>query len=595
MSDDRPLPHLARHLGALLGELAGQHAPLVAAAADAALTAFADGDVCTGLGSLDQHGDATTVRRQLLASAAVCTADAAATAPAPLVLDAADRLYLLRHFRDEQALLQFVSQRLAAAPRHPPAALRAGLADLGLLPEPPRADRQLAAIVAAVSGSFTVLTGGPGTGKTYTIARLLALLLHLEPSTRIALCAPTGKAASRLQEALHQAASTLPPLADARIQSATLHRLLGYLPLDDTFRSGPDRMLPFDVVVVDEASMAEPALLAWLCSALSPTARLVLVGDQDQLAAVGAGQVLGDLCAAARPHLGVGPQLAEQVAAATGARLPVQANAAPIADAVVALTQNHRFAAQPGIGAFAQALARRDQVAALAALQAGHADLQPVPRIEAGLESLAETFAAMRDAAEAGDAAQALHWQRQGRVLTAGRSGPHGAEGLNRRVERLLAARGHFVGGDSYPGRPILVTANDHQSQIYNGDLGVVVRHDGQTKVAFDGPGGPRLVPLLRVPTHETAWAMTVHKAQGSEFAQVLLVMPDQDSPLWQAALVYTGITRARQRAILCADPTLLAAGLQRWPTRRSGLAAGLAAGTTTAGGRAQPPSTGTS
>lgn len=496
----------------------------------------------------------------------------------PLVLDH-HRLYLRRDFAAERTIVRAVQRRLASPELRSAAALREDLGALGLLPAAGAAiDWQLVAIAAAVRGSFLVLTGGPGTGKTTTVARALAVLLRRENALRIALCAPTGKAAARLHEALRQRATAEPALAAvaARCQPTTLHRLLGYLPVEDRFRVDREHPLRYDVVVVDEASMADPALLAVLCSALPDTARLLLVGDRDQLAAVAAGQVLGDVCRAAAAERGPGAALADFVAAATGMQLPTRREAPPIADAVVTLQHSHRFGTRPGIGGFAAALARRDAPAALAALHAGHADLVPVGSPEAALAPLQESL--LRAAhATTDDVARHLAGVR---ILTATRHGPAGSQAWNARVETLLRAHGVRVDDPYYPGRPVLVTANDHQNHVYNGDLGVVVRDaQGRPHVAFPrGDGTLRLLLPRRLPAHETAWAMTVHKAQGSEFDEVLLVLPDKPGPWWQAPLLYTGVTRARQRALLLADPTLLPPALTHWPVRGSGLADALAA-----------------
>jgi exodeoxyribonuclease V alpha subunit len=516
--------------------------------------------------------------RDQLQATGLCNAGATDEAPLPLVLDARDRLYLLRHFRAEQRILHFLQDRLSRPPAIGAQTLREALEVLGLLPESQtEPDWQLAAIAAAARCSFALLTGGPGTGKTTTVARLLAVLLHLTPDLRIALAAPTGKAAARLGEALRERAADFPSLRAAaeRLQPKTLHRLLGYLPLEDAFRAGPDQPLPYDLVVIDEASMVDPAVLAALFGALRPEARLLLVGDRDQLAAVAAGQVLGDLCRAARPEAGVGAELAAFVRQATGMNLPQQEAAPPIADCVIALQKNHRFGKQPGIGGFAQALARRDAKAAMQVLEHGHRDLRLEPDTDRALQAIADELFAATVAASP-DAALAL--LATVRVLTATRYGHTGAEAWNRRVEALLATRGVRTDDRWYNGRPILVLQNDHQNQIWNGDLGVAWRtDDDRPHVFFPVVGAEaRMIAVQRLPAHETAWAMTVHKAQGSEFQTVLLAMPDVPGPLWQPSLVYTGITRARERAILCADPALLRACLPDWPTRSSGLAAGL-------------------
>lgn len=579
--------------GALLAATLRRLAPT---ADGAVLTATAEllcrereqGHVCVALRDLaGQPGADGTPLPQLaawraaLVASGLCSDGRDPHQPTPFVLDGDDRLYLWRHHRAEQRLLAALRKRLAAPAALSAADLRAALDEQDLLPAAggggAAPDWQLAAIAAAAHRPFLLLTGGPGTGKTTTVAHLLAVLLHQRPTLRIALAAPTGKAAARLGEALRERAANLPHLgpALAALQPMTLHRLLGYLPLDDAFRAGPTALLPFDLVVVDEASMVDPAVLAVLVDALRADARLVLVGDRDQLAAVAAGQVLGDLCRAARPDRGVGPALADYVAAATGMRLPVQRDGAPIADAVIALRTSHRFGEMPGIGGFATALAERDPQRALQVLDAGHDDLARVPAERA----LAPFAAALQRAVDASDVTAALRALGSVRVLCATRHGPHGTAAWNRRVEALLGEHGVPVDRPWYLGRPILITANDPQNRVWNGDLGVVWPDEqGRPAVWFADAAGPRAIAPLRLPAHETAWAMTVHKAQGSEYDDVLLVMPDKPGPLWQASLVYTGITRARRRARLVADPALLAACLGHWPERSSGLAAGLLA-----------------
>jgi len=561
------------------------------------------GHMCTSLRDWQQRSaepgeppfPALAAWREELARSGLCGDGSPAAAATPLVLDPQDRLYLLRHFRAEQSILAFVRERLAGGPLATAPALQATLRELRLLPETPAAepDWQLAAIAAAARSRFAVLTGGPGTGKTTTVAALLAVLLHREPRLRIALAAPTGKAAARLGEALRARTAEFPQLraAHGTLQCKTLHRLLGYLPLDDTFRHNRDRRLPHDLVVVDEASMVDPALLQALVAAMRPDARLLLVGDRDQLAAIAAGQVLGDLCRAAAIERGVGPALATFCAEATTQHLPVQPGAGPLADCVIALQKNWRFGRQPGIGTFASALARRDASTALAALAAGHADLHHTTSADAALATVADALVA---AATAPDAATALRALSSVRILCASRHGPNGTIAWNRRVETLLAQHGVRTDERWYRGRPILVTANDPQNELWNGDLGVAWPDpDGRPQIVFHGTtaaDGERAIVVPRLPAHETAWAMTVHKAQGSEFGTVLLVLPEVDGPLWQASLVYTGITRAQQRAVLLADAELLQQGLRRWPSRSSGLADALAGPQTTSAAAASTP-----
>jgi len=580
---------LARLLGDTLAALAtGGDADLLRATVALLCQEREQGHVCVALadwsGQSIDTGSGTTppfpavaAWRTQLEATGLCGTGAGMQ---PLVLDEKNRLYQLRHWRTEQQLLAFLRKRLGAPTPTTADALARTLQSLGFAPASADGgpDWQLVAITAAMHRSCSVWCGGPGTGKTSTVVRLLAVLLHEQPELRIALCAPTGRAAARLGEALRASVSPRPALAAAiaKIQPRTLHRLLGYLPLEDSFRYGPGHQLSYDVVIVDEVSMVDPAVLAVLCSALRPAARLLLVGDKDQLAAIAAGQVLGDLCRSARPELGVGAELAGFAMAATGMKLPVQQAAARTANATIALRDNHRFGQQPGIGAFAQALMLRDPATAMQALAAGHADLLHLPD---ATRALAAIEPVLRAQASCRDPEQALKSLGAGRILTASRHGPNGALAWNQRVHAMLRQHGQRTDDAWYDGRPILVTANDYQSELWNGDLGVASRgSDGKLAVWFASRKGPRRIAITRLPPHETAWAMTVHKAQGSEFDEILLVMPDRPGPLWQASLVYTGVTRAKHRAIVCADLEQLGPCLQRWPQRSSGLVDGLAA-----------------
>ncbi len=548
LCEERDLGNVCVQLTDHVGRALPGHAPFPA------VRAWRDGLAATGLCGDGEHDGST-----------------------PLVLRPDGRLYLLRHWRTERALVTALRTRLEAGDLMPATTIRDALQQTGRPVPPARSgsDWQLAALVLAAQRRFAILCGGPGTGKTTTVARLLALLLRLDSTTRIALAAPTGKAAARLGEALraHPECAAFP--TGAVRAPTTLHSLLGYRPLDDSFVRGPDRPLSYDVVVVDEVSMVDPALMAALLAAMRPDARLVLVGDKDQLAAVAAGQVLGELCRDVVPGR-VGARLAAFVRETTGMELPASDDAPPIADATVALVENHRFGADSGIGAFATALAARRVDAALAALRSGRPDLSTTHDPAAALATIADELVA---AARARDPAEALRLLTSVRVLCASRHGALGTVAWNERIEAMLRDRGLRVEGPLYRGRPILVLANDHQNHVWNGDLGVLHPDaDGRTMAWLPGADGvPRAIAPARLPPHETAWAMTVHKSQGSEFDSVLVSMPDRPGPSWQAPLVYTAITRARRRAALVADPSLLAAALANWPTRASGLAAGLA------------------
>jgi exodeoxyribonuclease V alpha subunit len=539
----------------------------------------------------------------------------------PLVLDRG-RLYLRRYWAHERSVRDALQRRLDAPPRLPPArwgALRAALDALfpPLTPQAPTDWQRLACALAA-RGDFAVITGGPGTGKTTTVVRLLAVLqaLALGPGGedrpwRIRLAAPTGKAAARLNESIAGAVRGLRldllPRAD-EIRAAiptevvTVHRLLGSRPDSRHFRHDEAHPLPVDLLVIDEASMVDLELMAAVVRALSQDARLVLLGDKDQLASVEAGAVLGDLCR--RADAGhYDPVTADWLSDVAGQR-PDASLVDPAGSvwdqAIVMLRHSHRFDAASGIGRLARAVNEGD-LAALRRVQedapvdvamhrADDGDAVWRSLVEEGgrrafpahgegrvrardgsplappaaLRDLFDVLHAGRPAADAPQGAfddwarAVLRAQAGCQILCALREGPWGVEGLNRRIEGLLAARGLITPGSVwYLGRPVMVTRNDHGLGLMNGDLGVTLalpaREGGDDRpvlrVAFPaGDGGPgvRWVLPSRLQSVETVYAMTVHKSQGSEFAHAVLVLPPSGNPVLTRELVYTGITRAR-------------------------------------------------
>lgn len=508
----------------------------------------------------------------------------------PLVLDDADRLFLSRYFRAERRLAALLAA-CAARARDLDGALTDDLFEALFPPGDERVADQAASARAALRGGLTLVSGGPGTGKTTTVSRILALLLASDPELRIALAAPTGKAAARLGESIAEVLGRLssPGLSPrgvddellARVprEARTLHRLLGYSPRRDRFRHRPDDPLPFDVVVVDEASMVDLLMMDALVAALPQGAGLVLLGDRDQLASVEAGFVFGDLCAAA----GLGSRDASPALAGSG----------------VELRHSWRFEAQAGIGELARAVRDGRVGDARSALsngawhQVGWYRTSGPSAAAGGLGSTIEdALGAHLDAyLAADDAATALERLAAFRILCATRVGPWGVDRINLLVEALVARRGHPTSDRFYPRRPILVRQNDYQSQLFNGDLGICWRDaGGGVRAVFPGAGFPetdglRSFPLATLPRHDTAWAMTVHKSQGSEFDNVLLVLPEDLAPadgdaargLLSRELLYTGITRARRRVDLVASDDVLAAALARSSRRRSGLVDALA------------------
>ena len=495
-------------------------------------------------------------------------------------------LYLERYWLQEEVVRQQLQQRFAAPlPEFDAPRAAAGLQRLfpgeGLAVG--ELDRQrLAAAISAV-GWVTVLAGGPGTGKTTTVARILALL-HDQPgpSPRVALAAPTGKAAARLEEAIRAAASDLGPQDRARLESvraSTLHRLLGWTPTNRSrFVHDAGNQLPHDVVVVDEMSMVSLTMMARLLEAVRPTARLVLVGDPDQLSSVEAGAVLADIARApGAPDQRLLPALAELGAG-------VGADAAPV-HGVVQLQRTWRFGG--AIDALARAIRAADPDAALEVMRSGasdvglvEVDLEKDPELRAVAVSagLAEQVrgAGRRTlaAAQAGDIPGALAGLDEHRLLCAHRSGPFGVARWSAEAERWLteAIPGYGNDGEWYLGRPLLITANDYEMGLYNGDTGVIVATEGGPRAAFARGAAATLYPPVRLDAIQTMHAMTVHRAQGSQFERVSFLLPPPDSPLLTRELLYTAVTRARQRVLVVGAEAAVRQAILRPANRASGL-----------------------
>lgn len=457
-----------------------------------------------------------------------------------------------------------------------------------LVPESLCCNGQKLAAATAVARSFAVISGGPGTGKTTTVAKLLAILVETglqrgKPPT-IRLVAPTGKAAARLTESIGAALRelALPPEWTAAIptEAGTLHRLLGVIPGRSQFRHHADNPLHLDLLVVDEASMVDLPMMARLLDALPAHARLILLGDKDQLASVEAGAVLGDICSFI--DQGISPALATWLSRQTGYSLAGSARGAPIRDSLCLLSKSWRFDQNSGIGQLARACNSGDVSSVAAVWDQGFTDIRLQPWVGDAYEALiARGVAGYRtylEAARAGaDIATVFKAFHGFQILCALREGPFGVAGLNERLELALSRAGLLQrDGEWYAGRPIMVVRNDHGLGLYNGDMGLCLPDEtGRLRVWFEQPGGDlRALLPSRLPPHETVYAMTIHKSQGSEFAQTLLVLPDQDSPVLTRELLYTGVTRAKQRLELFGSEAMLARIVRRPTERNSGLAA---------------------
>ncbi len=493
---------------------------------------------------------------------------------APLVLRG-KRLFSGRLFALEQdvaAELQRIARGRARLPENAwlRQRLQAWFPDAGY-------DGQRLAAALAVLQPLMLVSGGPGTGKTTTVARLLALLCHdAADLPRIALVAPTGKAAAHMTRSLHRALQSfeiddpavLPHLS--ALEGQTVHRLLG---LNRTGRPKFDseQPLPFDIVVADEASMLDLPLLHQLLRAIPEHGRLILLGDENQLPPVGIGAVLPVLAQPTVLTAAEAAQLAEWLPAPPP--FAVSDRPPPLAGNVVRLERSHRFDPQRGVGALAQAVVVGQAEAAAAAFERFPEELLRLPEKSGELaRAFAQRHAGYWQAVDSGDAAACFAAQQRLVVLAARREQ---AAQFNRDYLRLLAAQGRAAQG-WFAGQVLMVSENDYAVKVFNGDIGIVLPHDGGLAAFFPDAGGFRAVPLSRLPAHDTAFAMTVHKSQGSEYEEVWLLGDEGESALFDRTLLYTAVTRARQRFGYAGSMAALAEAVQRKNSRRTGLAEAL-------------------
>jgi len=510
----------------------------------------------------------------------------------PLVLDREGRLYLYRYWKYESDLAAVILRKAASESASLDRELLArGLERLfpvsaGGEGEP---DWQKVAALAALRKNVCIISGGPGTGKTSTVVRIIALLLEQAKGTplRIALTAPTGKSASRLRESISSMRDALACDASVKAlvprEAVTIHRLLGTIPGSTRFRHSRENPLSYDAVIVDEASMVALPLMAKLVAALRPEARLILLGDRDQLSSVEAGAALGDLCGGGREET-FSPEFSSLFAELSGAGIPAAPagrTLPPLADALVILRRNYRFPAESGIGAAAREVNAGRGREALAILKDGtfsDAVWRDLPGTDKRVRAFAETVLdGYRNFLQAETAGEALRLFNAFRFLCALNSGPFGVEGLNGAIETILAEQGLIDPRQRwYRGRPVLVTVNDYNLKLFNGDIGIAFpseNDDGRFKVFFpDGDGGVRGVSPVRLPAHETCYAMTIHKSQGSEFDRVEMILPAGDAAILTRELIYTGITRAKCGVEIWGKEDLFIAAASRRMERKSGL-----------------------
>ncbi|WP_137169355.1 exodeoxyribonuclease V subunit alpha [Marinomonas sp. FW-1] len=502
----------------------------------------------------------------------------------PMVL-AGTRLYLYRYFQYEQQVLNYLKSQFSVVPFDVDADLLAQL-----FPDTSQSvDWQKVAVANAASLPFSVISGGPGTGKTTTVTRLLALLVAQSLAEgkvlRIELAAPTGKAAARLTESISKAKAALPLSGDIKDaipeQASTLHRLLGSDFGRSRFKHNKANPLHLDVLLVDEVSMVDLPMMAKLIDAMPTHARLILLGDKDQLASVEAGSVLGDLSYGI-DNVYFQPEWADRLTSLTRENIVPFGNpsAPPISRALTLLRTSYRFDANSGIGHLAKAMNAGDSQAVLSCLQSGYADVEwRVPeegQTKADIAALAKGYDDYWDAVRQNlDIAKLYEVFTRYQILTAVRQGEFGVEKINAQLENYFYQRGRVKDPHVwYPGKAVMLTRNDAALGLFNGDIGLCMHDEFQRlRVWFMQPDGSftGLLPS-RLSEFEVVFAMTVHKSQGSEFEQVALLLPMTPSPVLTKELLYTGITRAKKSFSLWGSSGLIRAATGACIQRDSGL-----------------------
>ena len=596
------LAELDRQLAKLLLRLHPDLDQPAALAAACASRALGEGHTCLPLAQAmawlqaqlpaeELRFDIQALRRNLLLSGAAVEAGEEAANPRPLVLDGDNRLALLRWYAAESRIAQDLRERAAPLCSVDTERARHLLQELFPAAEAKQTSAgpnlQKCAAALALSKRLLILCGGPGTGKTYTLARILALFIALAPkntqisnTTRIALAAPTGRAAMRLGESIREAAAGMPALFYGSLpEPQTLHRLLGFQPQSGAFLRNAATPLHVDLLVVDEASMVDVLLLEALLAALPAGSRLILCGDPGQLPPVEPGSLLHALQALPEPKYS--PALSRQVQELCGEGLPaIQAGTQldsetdVLAECRICLRQAHRFGRESGIPALAEALQESAPEGFSQALSRPWPDirLHRPAEAEALLPGLLREL--FQPLLQAGDVQEAMRAFAHGRVLCALREGPWGVSGINNRCIQLVRRHGRMAARQElYQGLPVLILTNDYDLRLYNGDTGIIWPDaSGALMAWFDGEEGLRVFSPATLPSWQPAYAMTVHKAQGAEFARVALLLPPEDNPLLSRELLYTAITRAKAELFLFADTGLLHTIAARRLSRHSNL-----------------------
>ncbi|MCD6185755.1 MAG: exodeoxyribonuclease V subunit alpha [Deltaproteobacteria bacterium] len=517
----------------------------------------------------------------------------------PLIIDA-DRLYLYRYWEYEKKLADSIQKRVSQqlcskiCLNIESEFLKQTLKRL--FPEKEeRTDWQRLALLNVLFNNFTVITGGPGTGKTTVVTKIITILLTLAKGKKlkILMAAPTGKAAARLSESITDFKEKIDCPAHIRdaipTDTFTIHRMLGTISHSPYFRHNSDNPLSADIVIIDEASMVDLPLMSKLVQAVPEEARLVLVGDKDQLASVESGAVLGDICN--RGNLGsFSDKFANRIKKITGENindtLDLQhiSSSYSIRDSIVDLKKNYRFSGKSGIEELSRYVNKGDAEGAFSVLKKGNGvkwrAIDTGENLQNNLKELVlEGFSGFL---KTDDPDEAIAKLNAFKILSPVKKGPFGVFFLNEIVEQILSGEDlikteHSPADQWYRGRPVLITRNDYNLKLFNGDIGIIMHADvvnrNELYAFFPDPSGGvrRFLPWL-LPDHETVFAMTVHKSQGSEFDNVIMILPEKDNPILTRELIYTGITRARENLTIWGREAVLKAAISRRIERASGL-----------------------
>jgi exodeoxyribonuclease V alpha subunit len=514
----------------------------------------------------------------------------------PLILDDCNRLYLFRYWDYEKKLAHAIKERIKGELQGIDAGgLRTSIQQFFPEVENGKINWQKIAAAVAVLKRFSVITGGPGSGKTFTIAGILALLLVSARGTapKILLAAPTGKAATRLAESIKQARQYLACSDTVKNgipdEVYTIHRLLKPMAGTPYFRHHVDNPLPADIVVIDEASMVDLALMSKLVAAVAPDARLLLVGDKDQLASVEAGSVLGDICDRQIIH-GFSKRFLKKIERLTRTKVadstPLSKDKPGLQDCITVLQKSYRFSAHGGIGGLSRTINLGDANASLALINSPSETSIRWHDIRSRRMLIRELTRIIVDGYRkyliCQDPGCAMDEFGRFKILCALKRGPFGVTTINRLAEQVLGDEGlipraQLHSNPWYRGRPVLITRNDYNLGLFNGDIGITLPEpnssDDELHVYFSGSAGEfRRFPIHALCEHETVYAMTVHRSQGSEFDHVALILPDKDYPLLTRELIYTGLTRARQTVSVWGTESVLRSSILRKIERTSGL-----------------------